>query len=210
MEPIAIVGLGCLFPGAKTPDEFWDNLLAGRDSLSLATAEQMGVDAERFFDATKGRVDTYYSMRGGFVRDFHFDPHGYRIAPERLAGLDPLIQWSLYVARSALEDSGYLQRDARLERCGLLLGNLSFPTRASHRLLAPIYYQAFEAALDKLLHDTTIQLPRLAARDEPAPVDGLAGRLPGGGRGCRARTRRRAACPGRRLLVVAVCRQAGV
>ena len=178
MEPIAIVGLGCLFPGAKTPDEFWDNLLAGRDSLSLATAEQMGVDAECFFDATKGRVDTYYSMRGGFVRDFHFDPHGYRIAPERLAGLDPLIQWSLYVARSALEDSGYLQRDARLERCGLLLGNLSFPTRASHRLLAPIYYQAFEAALDELLHDTTIQLPRLAARDEPAPVDGLLGGYP--------------------------------
>ena len=57
MEPIAIVGLGCLFPGAQTTDEFWQNLLAGRDSISAATAEQMGVDAERFFDAANRRVD---------------------------------------------------------------------------------------------------------------------------------------------------------
>lgn len=178
MEPIAIVGLGCLFPGARTPDEFWDNLLAGRDSVSEATAEQMGVDAAQFFDATSRRVDTYSTLRGGFVHDFRFDPHGYRIAPERLAELDPLFQWSLYVARSALADSGYLDRDDQLARCGLLLGNLSFPTRTSQRLLAPIYNSAVEAALSELLPDTTVQLPRLPPHAEPALVNGLLGGYP--------------------------------
>lgn len=178
MEPIAIVGLGCLFPGARTPDELWQNLLTGRDSMSLATADQMGVDAELFFDATRERRDTYYAMRGGFVQDFQFDPHGYRIAPERLSRLDPLFQWSLYVARSALADSGYLQRYDRLARCGILLGSLSFPTRASHRLLAPIYYTTIEDALDELLVDTTLRLPRLPEHVEPALANGLLGGYP--------------------------------
>ena len=137
MEPIAIVGLGCLFPGARTPDEFWQNLLAGRDTTSPATAEQMGVDAELFFDATRGRRDTYYAMRGDFVRDFHFDPHGYRIAPERLAGLDELFQWLLYVARSALADSGYLQSDDGWHAAGSCSAISPFqhalPTGCSHR-----------------------------------------------------------------------------
>jgi acyl transferase domain-containing protein len=34
MEPIAIVGPGCVLPDAKTPHQYWDNLLAGKVSLS--------------------------------------------------------------------------------------------------------------------------------------------------------------------------------
>ena len=61
MEKIAIIGLGCLFPGAKNPAEYWRNLMGARDTTSLATAAEMGVDPDIFFDPRKGATDRYYS-----------------------------------------------------------------------------------------------------------------------------------------------------
>lgn len=90
---------------------------------------------------------------GGYIHDFQFDPHGYQLPAELLAGLDPTFQWSLYAAHAALQDSGYHTDAARLAQCGLILGSLSFPTRASSRLLAPLYTQSMQAALAPYLPD---------------------------------------------------------
>ena len=84
MEPIAIIGLSCLFPGARTPDEFWRNLLAETDSTSSTTAADIGVAPEIFFDPAKGQRDKFYALRGGYVRDFVFDPNGYQLPAEFL------------------------------------------------------------------------------------------------------------------------------
>lgn len=151
MEKIAIIGLSCLFPGAETPQQYWQNLIEQKDLTSLATIEEMGVDPKVFYSAKKGQKDKYYCTRGGYVRNFLFDPTGYNIAPDILEKLDPLYQWSLYVAKQALQDSGYLDNDAVLANCGVILGNLSFPTRSSHHLFAPIYHQAINSALQELL-----------------------------------------------------------
>lgn len=149
-EPIAITGMACLFPGAATLEDFWQNLVAGRDSTSLATAEQIGVDPALLYDPAKGRRDRYYALRGGFVRAPAFDPDGFRLPPGQLAGLDKLYAWTLMVARQALRDGGVRGDATALARCGLILGSLSFPTHASHRLLAPIYRRAVEAGLAEL------------------------------------------------------------
>lgn len=151
MEKIAIIGISCLFPGAETPQQYWQNLLEQKDSTSLATAEEMGVDPKIFYSSHKGQIDKYYCTRGGYVRNFQFDPTGYNITPDILQKLDPLYQWSLYVAKQALQDSGYLNNNGVLANCGVILGNLSFPTRSSHHLFAPIYHQALNSALQKLL-----------------------------------------------------------
>jgi PfaB family protein len=150
-EPIAITGMACLFPGASTLEDFWQNLVAGRDSTSAATAEQIGVDPALLYHPAKGQRDCYYALRGGFVRAPAFDPAGFRLPPHQLAGLDKLYAWSLTVARQALRDGGALGDDDALARCGLVLGSLSFPTHASHRLLAPIYRRAVEAGLAELV-----------------------------------------------------------
>ena len=95
MEKIAIIGLSCLFPGAETPQQYWQNLIEQKDVTSLATAEEMGVDPNIFYSSHKGQTDKYYCTRGGYVRNFQFDPTGYKIAPDILQKLDPLYQWSL-------------------------------------------------------------------------------------------------------------------
>lgn len=151
MEPVAIVGLGCVFPGADSPEAFWTNLAAGRDTTSLATSADMGVDPSLLFEPVQGVRDRYSTLRGGFVRDFRLDPSGLRLPVSRLDALDPLFAWLLHAARAALEGGGYLEREDMLARCGLILGNLSFPTRATSRLFAPVYARVVEAGLTQRL-----------------------------------------------------------
>lgn len=172
MEPIAIIGISCLFPGAQTPDEFWRNLLAQTDSTSSVTTADMGVPPETFFHPVKGQRDKFYALRGGYVRDFVFDPGGYHLPAGLLKALDSLFHWPLYVAREALRDSGYLDSPV-CAQTGVVLGNLSFPTKTSQHLFAPLYQTALTNTLQDLLHDPQFQLPRLA----PPAANSLANAL---------------------------------
>lgn len=155
---IAIIGVGCLFPGAATPDEFWQVLREGRDTTSQASLPQMGIDPARLFHPQKGNPDSTYNLRGGYIQGFQFEPQGYHLPADLLAQLDPTFQWSLYAARAALADSGYLHHERALARTGLLLGSLSFPTRASSQLLAPQYTAAMQPVLAELLGTPDLQL----------------------------------------------------
>ncbi|MEM1323678.1 MAG: PfaB family protein, partial [Bacteroidota bacterium] len=151
MTKIAIIGTSALFPGSSTPEEFWENLMQEKDLTGTATAEDFGVNPDLFFQPDKGVEDKCYSLRGGYIRDFQFDPTAYKLPADYLAKQDKLYQWSLYVAKEALRDGGYLDDAKHLDRCGLILGNLSFPTSSSHRLLADVYTQTTEKAIQKLL-----------------------------------------------------------
>lgn len=146
--PIAIIGISCLFPGAANPEEFWQNLIQGKNTTDTATADHFGAEPSVFYNADRRNHDTTYFMRGGFIRDFR----AYGLP----ASLDNVFQWSLYVAREALADSGHLNRSDILARTGLFLGNLSFPTRLSHQLIAPIYDASLQAAVSALLEEKII------------------------------------------------------
>lgn len=149
MQKIAVIGMSCLFPGASTPEQFMKNLVENRDSTSAPTEEEMGVDPALFYSSKKGEVDKYYSVRGGYIRNFDFDATAFDIPAADLEGLDHVYQWSLYVAREALRDGGYLDRSDIRRGCGVILGNLSFPTKSSNRLILPIYHQAIEEAVQQ-------------------------------------------------------------
>ncbi|MCX4748424.1 hypothetical protein OG455_23400 [Kitasatospora sp. NBC_01287] len=143
MSKYAIVGLSCLFPGAATPEAFWQNLSSGTDSRTEGGPSVFGPTDPRDADP-RHRI---YCTKGGFVRDFTFDPSGYRLRAEQLAGLDPVFQWSLQVAREALRDSGHAERTELLGRTGLVLGNYSFPTPSSARISVPLVDQAVHEGL---------------------------------------------------------------
>ncbi len=150
MENIAVVGIANLFPGSKAPEEFWQQLLGKQDCRSKATQEQMGVDPTKFY-GQKGDTDKFYCIHGGYIRDFEFDPSGFALDGEYLQQLDDLNQWALYVTRQALGDAGYWGSDS-LDNCGLILGNLSFPTKSSNHLFLPLYHQVVDNSLKQLLH----------------------------------------------------------
>ncbi len=151
MQKIAVIGMSCLFPGARTPEQFIQNLNRGIDSTSFHTAKQMGIDPSVYFSRKKGEPDKYYSLRGGYITDFEFDATGYKLDESYLQQLDDIYQWSLYVAREALQNGGYYQTGKHPEPCGVILGNLSFPTKSSNQIFLPIYHKLFEDSLKKSL-----------------------------------------------------------
>lgn len=155
---IAIIGMSGLFPGSSTNKEFWENLVGEKNLIKMATEEDFGVSPDAFFQSEKGVVDKCYSLRGGYIRNFDFDPTGYKLPSDFVAKQDKLYQWSLYVAKEALKDSGYYDSETALEKCGLVLGNLSFPTGSSHKLMSNVYTQTTEKALQELLQDDNFKI----------------------------------------------------
>ena len=151
MQPVAVIGLSTLFPDASDPNSFWENLLAGKDSRAEAGLEQMYLDPKRFFDPRKGTLDRYYCLKGGYIRDFELDPEGFALDAKKIQLLDQVHQWTFYVAREALRDGNHYQNKNQLQACGLILGNLSFPTRSSNHHFLPLYQKSLEKQLSELL-----------------------------------------------------------
>ncbi|MCJ8295413.1 MAG: 3-hydroxyacyl-[acyl-carrier-protein] dehydratase FabA [Colwellia sp.] len=179
MENIAVVGIANLFPGSSAPEEFWQQLLKKQDCRSKATKEQMGVDPAKY-TGKKGDTDKFYCVHGGYIRDFDFDASAFvrtsantnisnnaqkqnGLTADYLNQLDDLNQWALYVTQQALTDAGYWGSD-KLENCGVILGNLSFPTKSSNHLFMPLYHQVVDNALKACL-DKDFQLSHFSDTD---------------------------------------------
>ena len=131
-SPIAIVGQGCVLPGAHSPEQLWDLVTDQRDMLGNPPAHYWGVEPERVMtspDQPSG--DHTWSTRGGYVRGFQdtFDASRFQLDASFILQLDPLFQWTLEAARQAWVSAGYSSA-SRTERAGVILGNLSYPTRA--------------------------------------------------------------------------------
>ncbi|PCJ47152.1 MAG: polyunsaturated fatty acid synthase PfaC [Gammaproteobacteria bacterium] len=170
MEDIAVVGIANLFPGSSAPEEFWQKMLSKEDCRSKATAEQMGVDPNKYY-GKKGEDDKFYCIHGGYIRDVQFDSSDFALESTYLEQMDDLSQWSLTVTRDALKDAGYWNSDA-LKDCGVILGNLSFPTKSSNHLFMPIYNKVVDNSLKQLLNND-FQLSHFTEHKSVHPDNGL-------------------------------------
>ncbi|WP_373069481.1 beta-ketoacyl synthase N-terminal-like domain-containing protein [Gemmatimonas sp.] len=124
--PIAIVGQGCVLPGALSPDELWSLVLEGRSAIAPAADDLWRIDA----GADRAQLHREIaSTVGGHVKGFErvFDHNGFAVPADTLRGLDPVFLWTLHAAREALRSAGMSLHEAR-PRAALVLGNLSYPT----------------------------------------------------------------------------------
>ncbi len=105
-DSIAIIGIGCRFPGGIHDIEtFWKVLTEGRDVVSEVPADRWNV--ERFYDPEHGIVGKSIAKRGGFLEDIeHFDPQFFGISPREAPYIDPQQRLLLETAWEALEDAG--------------------------------------------------------------------------------------------------------
>lgn len=103
-EPIAIVGMACRFPGAASPEELWQNLVAGVDSVTVVPAYRW--DADSFYDPDPDALGKAYTKWGGFIGDVErFDAAFFGITPREAVSLDPQQRLLLEMAWTALEDA---------------------------------------------------------------------------------------------------------
>ncbi|WIM86738.1 SDR family NAD(P)-dependent oxidoreductase [Candidatus Mycobacterium wuenschmannii] len=109
-EPIAIIGIGCRFPGADGPAAFWQLLTEGRDAVGDIPPERWTPDADSV-------------GRGGFLDQVdQFDAKFFNISPREAARIDPQQRLLLEVAWEALEDAGQPTAPLAGTRTGVFVG----------------------------------------------------------------------------------------
>ena len=112
-EPIAIVGMAALLPGADDPDEFWQLLLSGREAVGPVPQDR---------DDLRGD-DRLAGLRGGFLRDVAaFDHRLFGVAPREAALMDPQQRLFLQAAWRCLEDAGRRPSSLAGSRTGVFVG----------------------------------------------------------------------------------------
>ncbi|CAN93351.1 polyketide synthase [Sorangium cellulosum So ce56] len=103
---IAIIGMSGRFPRARSVDEFWDNLRAGRDCITEVPASRW--DADRYYDPDTSAAGKVHCKWGGFIDGVdEFDPLFFKISPLEAGMMDPQERLFLQAAWETLEDGGY-------------------------------------------------------------------------------------------------------
>ncbi|MEY2936507.1 MAG: hypothetical protein RL033_7256, partial [Pseudomonadota bacterium] len=113
--PLAIVGLGCRFPGgADSSEAFWTLLREGRDVTGELPRERQALLAKGC-GVRPGR--------GGYLTDVAgFDPWFFRITPRAAAAMDPQHRLLLEVAWEALEDAAFAPPELSRVSTGVFVG----------------------------------------------------------------------------------------
>jgi acyl transferase domain-containing protein/acyl carrier protein len=149
VQPVAIVGMACMFPEAGSLAAFWENVVAKRDCIRDVPPDRWRI--EDYYDPNPGAPDKTYSKRGGFIPDVAFDPVEFGLPPNILEVTDNAQLLALLVARRALEDAGYGAgaRAFDRERTGVILGvgsGLKMITPLTSRLQYPVWEKVLRAS----------------------------------------------------------------
>ncbi|GAV43017.1 SDR family NAD(P)-dependent oxidoreductase [Streptomyces acidiscabies] len=118
---IAIVGLAGRYPSADDLDEFWENLSAGRDSITEIPNDRW--DSTRWYDPDPAAPGLAHTRWGGFLRDVdRFDPLFFGISPRQAELMDPQERLFLLNSWHLLEDAGYRRADLAGRPVGVYVG----------------------------------------------------------------------------------------
>src|SRR5688500_10707461 len=121
-QAIAIVGMACRYPDARSPDELWENALAGRRAFRRIPAERLNLND--YLSSDRETPDHTYSTEGAFIEGYEFDRTRFRVPGGTYPATDPAHWLALDVAANALEDAGFPEGEGLpREVTGVFIGN---------------------------------------------------------------------------------------
>ncbi|WP_089729327.1 type I polyketide synthase [Candidatus Thiosymbion oneisti] len=121
--PIAIIGMGCRFPGdAENPRKFWKMLCEGRDGVIEVPSDRW--DVRRFYDPDPNKPGKTYTKHGAYLRQpiDQMDALFFGISPREAETLDPQQRLILEVTWEALEDAGLVPKQLAGSATGIFIG----------------------------------------------------------------------------------------
>ena len=122
-EPIAIIGMGCRFPGgAHSPEAFWQLLCNGKDAIKEVPPDRW--DSQLHYDPNPEAPGKMYTKKGGFLdaKIDEFDPHFFGITPREAISMDPQQRLLLEVCWETLENSGIASDSLKGSQTGVFVG----------------------------------------------------------------------------------------
>jgi len=144
---IAVIGMGCWYPGARDLQQLWENILARRQQFRRAPKQRLPLS--EYYDPDFTVPDKTYGNRMAVIDGFEFDWTSKRI-PKTVVESADIAHWvALEVALKAFEDAGYTRQTVATERTGVLLGNTltgEFSRSTNLRLRWPYVRRALIAA----------------------------------------------------------------
>jgi acyl transferase domain-containing protein/acyl carrier protein len=121
VERIAIIGIGCRFPGAPDPQAFWQLMCDGGDAITEVPADRFDINA--FYHPRPATAGKIMSRWGGFLNHVdRFDAIFFGISPREAARMDPQHRLLLEVAWEAMEDAGQVPEKLAGELAGVFIG----------------------------------------------------------------------------------------
>src|ERR1044072_9155802 len=121
-QAIAIVGMACRYPDARSPGELWENALAQRRAFRRIPAERLNLND--YLSSDRPSPDQSYSTDGAFIEGYDFHRARFRVPGATYRAADPARWLTLDVAAAALEDAGFPDGDGLpREATGVFVGN---------------------------------------------------------------------------------------
>lgn len=162
---IAIIGMECIFPDAKNLEEYWRNIVLGKDSVTEVPDERW--NKELYYHPDSNEADVSHSKWGGFIPKIDFDPLEFGIPPQSLAAIEPTQLLTLLVAKRAMENAGYDQKHTNRENISVIIGAEGGNDLANSYSFRGFYKQVFgelhEEVKEAFPHTTEDSFPGILA-----------------------------------------------
>ncbi|MFT4975455.1 MAG: acyl transferase domain-containing protein, partial [Myxococcota bacterium] len=131
-EPIAIVGMGCRFPGGvRDPDSLWALLLAEQDAITSIPTERWS--AAELYDPSPGTPGKIVTREGGFIEGaYDFAPDFFGVGTKEALAMDPQHRLLIETAWEALEHAGIPPRSVRGSATGVFVGLMLYDYISLH------------------------------------------------------------------------------
>ena len=119
---IAVVGMACRYPDAKSPAELWDNVLSQRRAFRRLPKERL--DLAEYWSSDRSAADVTYCTEAAVLEGYEFDRARFRVAGSTFRAADMAHWLALEVASEALVDAGFADGiGLPAEATGVLIGN---------------------------------------------------------------------------------------
>jgi acyl transferase domain-containing protein len=143
-DPVAIVGLGGVFPQAENVQQLWQNLLRKHCAIGEIPSERAPID--RYLDPTRQSKVRPYTNLAGYIVDGSWPQEQVRVPPKMSSQIDRGHSWTMKAALQSLADAGVTRENVDPTRVGVVMGYLP-PLEREFQTQARVYYAEFDGRL---------------------------------------------------------------